>query len=159
MKKKLCIYTLFLLSCCMACNISPNPGIYKSIARETWDRDSNYKFEFNITQPGTYVVSTCVRHSTDYKQHNLSCHLTVSHPGLMTVKMNPDIILANENGEWLGQGLGGLKTIVHSSDQVLHLDSTGIYTVEISHRMKEKELKGIKNIGIKLSSYKINGEE
>lgn len=143
----------------MACRISPEPGIYRSIAHETWNRDSNYKFDFNITRPGTYVVSTCVRYTTDYKQHNLSCHLTVSHPGLMTVKMNADMILANEDGEWLGQGVGGLKTIVHPSDQVLHLDSAGIYTVEISHRMKEKELKGIKNIGIKLTSYKINGEE
>lgn len=143
----------------MACRISPEPGIYRSIAHETWNRDSNYKFDFNITRPGNYVVSTCVRHTTDYKQHNLSCHLTVSHPGLMTVKMNADMILANEDGEWLGQGVGGLKTIVHPSDQVLHLDSAGIYTVEISHRMKEKELKGIKNIGIKLTSYKIHGEE
>lgn len=143
----------------MACRISPEPGIYRSIAHETWNRDSNYKFDFNITRPGSYVVSTCVRHTTDYKQHNLSCHLTVSHPGLMTVKMNADMILANEDGEWLGQGVGGLKTIVHPSDQVLHLDSAGIYTVEISHRMKEKELKGIKNIGIKLTSYKIHGEE
>ena len=153
MKKKLCIYVLFILSCCMACDISHNQECYKSIARETWNRDRNYKFEFNVTQPGIYVLSTCVRHSTDYKLHNLNCYLSVSHPKLTTIDMNSDIILADENGKWLGQGLGGLKTVVQTSREVLHLDSTGVYTVEIGHRMKEKKLKGIKNIGIRISKF------
>ena len=42
MSKKLGIYTLFILSCCMACNITPDAGNYKSIARETWNRDSKH---------------------------------------------------------------------------------------------------------------------
>lgn len=159
MRKKLCIYILFILSCCMACHISPNMENYQSIPGETWNRDSNYTFEFNITKPGTYVLSTCVRHATDYKQHNVSCYLTITHPGMLPTNMITDVTLADKDGEWLGQGLGGLKTVTQTSGQVLHLDSVGIYTIEIGHRMKEKELKGIKNIGIKLTSYNVHGEK
>ena len=94
MKNKFCIYILFLLLGCMACNFSTTQEKYKTLGSETWERDSNYKFEFNITQPGSYHVSTCIRHSTDYK-----------------------------------------------------------------HRMKDKQLTGIKNIGIKIKSTTYYGEE
>lgn len=81
MKNKFCIYILFLLLGCMACNFSTTQEKYKTLGSETWERDSNYKFEFNITQPGSYHVSTCIRHSTDYKQRNISCYLIIRHQG------------------------------------------------------------------------------
>ena len=80
MKNKFCIYILFLLLGCMACNFSTTQEKYKTLGSETWERDSNYKFEFNITQPGSYHVSTCIRHSTDYKQRNISCYLIKVEP-------------------------------------------------------------------------------
>lgn len=151
MRKKLCIYTLFIMICLVACDIPAPSGNYKTIAHETWDRDSGYKFEFNITQPGTYSLSTCVRHTTDYTQKNISCYLTVSRAGINDIRVNSDITLADSEGSWLGQGLGGLKTVVHTSKESFHLDSTGIYTIEIRHRMKEKTLEGIKDIGVRLN--------
>ena len=102
MKNKLCIYILFLLLGCIACNFSTTQGKYKTLANETWERDSNYKFELDIT---------------------------------------------------------GLKTVVQPIDRIFHFDSTGIYTVEIKHRMKDKQLTGIKNIGIKIKSTTYYGEE
>ena len=147
MKNKFCIYILFLLLGCMACNFSTTQEKYKTLGSETWERDSNYKFEFNITQPGSYHVSTCIRHSTDYKQ------------GVEVDKENSDIIIVDNNGRWVGQGLTGLKTVVQPIDRIFHFDSTGIYTMEIKHRMKDKQLKGIKNIGIKIKSTTYYGEE
>ena len=134
MKNKFCIYILFLLLGCMACNFSTTQEKYKTLARETWERDSNYKFEFDISKSGSYHISTCIRHSTD-------------------------IIIVDNNGRWVGQGLTGLKTVVQPIDRIFHFDSTGIYTVEIKHRMKDKQLKGIKNIGIKIKSTTYYGEE
>ena len=74
-------------------------------------------------------------------------------------KENSDIIIVDNNGRWVGQGLTGLKTVVQSIERIFHFDSTGIYTVEIKHRMKDKQLKGIKNIGIKIKSTTYYGEE
>ena len=159
MKNKLCIYILFLLLGCMACNFSSTQGQYKTLANETWERDSNYKLEFNISQPGSYQLSTCIRHSTDYKQRNISCYLTIRHQGLEVDKKNSDIILVDNNGKWIGQGLTGLKTVVQPIDRIFHFDSTGIYTVEIKHRMKDNQLTGIKNIGIKIKSTTYYGEK
>ena len=98
MKNKLCIYILFLLLGCIACNFSSTQGKYKTLANETWERDSNYKFELDITQPGTYHLSTCIRHSTDYKQRNISCYLTNRHQGIEVDKENSDIILVEITG-------------------------------------------------------------
>ena len=159
MKNKLCIYILFLLLGCMACSFSTTQEKYKTLISETWERDSNYKLEFDITQPGSYRISTCVRHSTDYKQKNISCSLTIRHQGLEVDKENSDIIIVDNNGRWVGQGLTGLKTVVQSIERIFHFDSAGIYTVEIKHRMKDKQLKGIKNIGIKIKSITYYGEE
>ena len=81
------------------------------------------------------------------------------HQGLEVDKENSDIILVDNNGRWVGQGLTGLKTVVQPIDRIFHFDSTGIYTVEIKHRMKDKQLTGIKNIGIKIKSTTYYGEE
>ena len=56
MKNKFCIYILFLLLGCMACNFSSTQEKYKTLGSETWERDSNYKFEFDIAQPGSYHI-------------------------------------------------------------------------------------------------------
>lgn len=153
MKNRHCIYILFLLFSCTSCDFSSTQEKYKTLASEIWERDSNYKFEFNITESGSYRISSCVRHSTDYKQRNISCYLTIRHQGLEVDKENSDIIIVDNNGKWIGQGLTGLKTVVQPIDRVFHFDSTGIYTVEIKHRMKDKQLKGIKNIGIKMNRF------
>ena len=100
---------------------------YKTLGSETWERDSNYKFEFDITQPGNYHVSTCIRHSTDYKQRNISCYLIIRHQGAEVDKENSDIIIVDNNGRWVGQGLTGLKTVVQPIERIFHFDSTGIY--------------------------------
>ena len=97
MKNKFCIYILFLLLGCMACNFSTTQEKYKTLARETWERDSNYKFEFDISKSGSYHISTCIRHSTDYKQKNISCYLTILHQGLEVDKENSDIIIVDNN--------------------------------------------------------------
>ena len=153
MNNKFCIYILFLLLGCIACNFSSTQEKYKTLANEIWERDSNYKFEFDITQPGRYHLSTCIRHTTDYNQRNISCYLTVRHQGVEIDKESADIIIADNNGEWIGQGLAGLKTVVQPIDRIFHFDSTGIYTVEVKHRMKNKQLKGIKNIGFKMNRF------
>ena len=74
-------------------------------------------------------------------------------------KENSDIIIVDNNGKWIGQGLTGLKTVVQPIERIFHFDSASIYTVEIKHRMKDKQLKGIKNIGIKIKSITYYGEE
>ena len=151
MKNRFWIHTLLLLLACTACNFSSTREKYKMLADEVWERDSNYRFEFDITQPGRYLMSTCVRHTTAYKQRNISCYLTISYRGSELNSINTDVLMADENGQWIGQGLGGLKTVVQPIKEIFHFDSTGIYTVEVRHRMKDKQLKGIKNIGIKIT--------
>ena len=155
MKHRFWIHTLLLLLACTACNFSSTREKYKMLDNEVWERDSNYRFEFDITQPGRYLMSTCIRHSTDYKQRNISCYLTISYRGMELNSINTDVLMADENGQWIGQGLGGLKTVVQPIKEIFHFDSTGIYTVEVRHRMKDRQLKGIKNIGIKI----IHGEK
>lgn len=155
MKNRLWIHTLLLLLACTACNFSSPREKYKMLADEVWERDSNYRFDFDITQPGRYLISTCVRHTTDYKQRNISCYLTIFFQDTELNSINTDVLIADENGQWIGQGLGGLKTVVQPIKEVFHFDSTGIYTVEVRHRMKDRQLKGIKNIGIKI----IHGEK
>lgn len=155
MKNKFWIHILLLQLTCVACNFSTSYEKFKTLADEVWERDSNYRFEFNIKQPGRYLASTCIRHTTDYKQRNISCSLTISYRGMVLNTLHADLFVADENGKWIGQGLGGLKTVIQPIREIFHFDSTGIYTIEIKHRMRDRQLKGIKNIGIKIT----HGEE
>lgn len=154
MKKINCYGISFILFCCIACSDESHHENYRSLANEIWERDSNYKFNIHITEPGIYRVSACIRHTTDYKQKNLSCYLTISNPNIPEFSDTIEVIIANENGEWVGQGLGGLKTVIQPLKQVFHFDSTGIYNLELKHRMKEKHLEGIKNVGVRITKLK-----
>ena len=78
MKNKLCIYILFLLLGCMACSFSTTQEKYKTLISETWERDSNYKLEFDITQPGNYA---CLHlHPSLYRLQTKKYQLLLDHP-------------------------------------------------------------------------------
>ena len=153
MKYLLCIYIFTLLLGCTSCSFTPVQEKYKTLPKERWERDSNYKFEFNITQTGNYHISICIRHTSDYKQKNIGCNLSISRQGTTLLNENTDVTLVDNNGEWLGEGLPGLKSLVQPVNPILTADSVGVYTIEVKHRMKDKQLNGIKNIGIKINKF------
>lgn len=139
----------FLIACIWAC--SDSRIVYenfRSLSPEIWNRDSCITFNAEIAEPGNYTLGIYIRHSTDYKLSNLSCILQVYHPDSNKLSDTVDITLIKPSGEWYGQGGTGFKTLFVPLPKEYTFDSTGMYEIVLRHRMREKELKGIKNMGV-----------
>lgn len=103
----LCSLSLLLL---VACNTNTIYSKYESIDVDNgWSKNEKIKFEVNLeeTEPA-YNVFVHVRNSEGYPYRNLFLFLHTTYPSGKKVTDTLECLLANEKGEWLGNGAGDL---------------------------------------------------
>ena len=121
---------------------------YKSIPTSGWKKDSSVIFSFDIASTSQqYNLYLNVRYRTGYKYSNLWLIVEITAPDGTTKEDIVEITLADSTGKWLGEGFGGLKTIVNIFHRGDTFDKTGVYTVKIQQSMSEDNLKDINDIG------------
>ena len=149
MKNK--IYCWIILLGCTGCHLDLSSyKSYHTLSKETWIRDSVITFKTKDLLPGTYQLKIGLRHTTDYMYANLRCFLSINRNNQFIKIDTINLILADENGDWLGDGMKGLKTIIQPVGKIIPSDSCSSYTFYLWHTTQNKELKGIKNIGVEL---------
>ena len=122
---------------------------YEELPDETWNRYKVVEFTTQIPDSGFYQISLCLRHTTDYEMANLWCFISTRSTAARELKDTVNIRIAEADGRWLGRGCS-IKTIEQSlSRNPVHLPQ-GKVTFRIEQGMRIEELKGIKNIGIKV---------
>ncbi len=115
-----------------------------------WERDSAIQFDLAIddtVQP--YVVLVTVRHTDEYPFRN--CYLGRQVIGAHGIEYQDtvEIQLADAQGKWLGQGVGGIKTLtVPFRAQAVSFQKPGLYRFRFAHVMRETPLPGIRSIGL-----------
>ncbi|MDR1273399.1 MAG: gliding motility lipoprotein GldH [Odoribacteraceae bacterium] len=151
-KRRAGLLLLLLLPACGA-----GPGVFyanfRALPGERWERDSVVAFNVEIPRPGRYSFTLHARHTMDVRQANVACSLTLSRRGETLAGERVELLVVDGDGRWTGGG-ASLKTVRATAGPPLALDSVGLYRVEIRHRMKEKVLKGIKDIGIQVHGEK-----
>ncbi len=102
----LVIITFALLSCNQ--NVVFND--YTRIGEtEGWARNIPIKFDVDIKDTNaTYDIYVNVRQATGYPYSNLFLHLNTEYPDHKNFTDTLECLLANERGEWLGDGAGDL---------------------------------------------------
>jgi gliding motility-associated lipoprotein GldH len=126
---------------------------FRSIAGEAWERDSVVAFTVDVPRPGRYAFTLYARYTIDVRQANVALLVTVSRPGVPPVEERVEMRVADDEAGWTGRG-SVLKTLAFPLPARHWLDSAGVYRVEIRHRMKERKIKGIKDIGIQIHGEK-----
>jgi gliding motility-associated lipoprotein GldH len=125
---------------------------FTDVASAGWERDSSVQFDVAIedtVQP--YVVLVTIRHTDEYPFRN--CFLGRQVIGAHGVEYQDtvEIQLANAEGKWLGQGVGGVKTLtVPFRAQAVSFQKSGLYRFRFSHVMRETPLPGIRSIGLSI---------
>jgi len=124
---------------------------YHSFANAEWSRDEpavfNVKIE-NNSQP--YNVSLELRNNDDYPFSNIWLFIDYKMPD---GKSRADTIgadLANVYGKWYGKGLSLYNLSIPYETAILFPD-TGTYVYSIRQGMRIDPLKGISDIGLKIS--------
>lgn len=147
MKKYILIAWIFLHVAC-------NPNIvfekYEDVPGEIWNRYKVMEFTANIPDSGQYNITLCLRHTTDYEMANLWCFVSTRSQLSRQLRDTVNIKIAEPDGHWTGSG-NAIKTI----EQPINLNPVslpqGKVIFRIEQGMRIENMKGVKNVGIKIS--------
>lgn len=152
MKAKISLYILTSMLL-IACSSNTVYSEFQSVSPEGWNRDSVCAFTFHISDTSSiYQMRLYVRHKETYPYQNIWLFIADSSRHSMP---NDTLLfyLANDRGEWLGQGKNGMIEMPMLYQEQRQFADTGEYTVLVQQAMRDTFLRGIDNIGFELLQY------
>ena len=124
---------------------------YKPIPKSGWNKDSLVVFTIPVTDTlQNHNLYIDVRNDVTYSYSNLWLFIEIDQPGGKTLKDTFELSLADPTGKWLGEGRGGKKTRQVIYRRNVYFPVSGTYKIKLQQGMRETNLKGISDIGIRL---------
>jgi gliding motility-associated lipoprotein GldH len=91
-----------------------------------------------------------IRHTTDYKYSNIYFFVDTWFPEGSKTCDTIQVVLADATGKWYGKGFGKIKDAKVLIKSGVAFPVKGSYRFSIEQGMREFELKGIEDIGIRI---------
>jgi len=125
---------------------------YRHVPESGWHKDSVIIFKIPADDTmNNFDMYLNVRNNVNYRYSNLWLFIEIVRPGGETVKDTFEIILADPSGRWLGEGFAGLKTRQAIYRRQFFFPVSGDYHIKVQHGMRQDLLKGINDVGIRIS--------
>ncbi|MEE4214112.1 MAG: gliding motility lipoprotein GldH [Bacteroidales bacterium] len=127
----------------------------EKIPAYSWNAGNTISFSAPVSDTlNAYNISLVIRTTNSYPYRNLFLFVETKSPEGYRIKDTVEYFLADEKGNWYGSGLGDINDLsVPFKTNVLFPD-TGNYVFNIRHGMREKDLKGVSDIGIQIIKRK-----
>ena len=117
--------------------------------RITWNRFDIKTFKVDIEDVSSgYDFYIAIRHHTDVPFKYLAIKFVLFTPSGEVRTMEQKILLKDNEGNLLGEGMGELWDLVHLVREDFRFTEPGICTVEISSTMSQADLPGIMQVGL-----------
>jgi len=141
------IFAIIFISCDSKRFFEENQRIEKGI----WDNHNKVRFVVAIKDTvSAYNFFLNVRNDADYPFSNLYFFIRTILPDGSISRDTVECRLADDYGKWLGSGMGSIKFNRFFFQQDVHLRQQGIYVFEFEQAMRIKELKGIRDVGLRI---------
>jgi gliding motility-associated lipoprotein GldH len=122
-----------------------------SIPDNIWDKSNKLKFDVPVTDTlSSYNFYINVRNADGYPYSNLYLFITTKFPNGKMAKDTLECILADERGNWLGDGLGDIWDNQIPFKKNVRFPRTGVYTFEMEQAMRLDRLPQIMDAGIRI---------
>ncbi len=116
-----------------------------------WDRNQIARFDVEIDDTtAQYSLFVNVRNAGQYPYRNIYLFTQIQSPNGQYARDTAEFILADGRGNWLGKGIGDLWEYQFPYKQNVMFPSKGTYRIELEQAMRDKELKYITDIGIRV---------
>lgn len=143
----LSIITCLLLSSCGGPVVFDR---YQTIDGRHWEKDKEYYFTVEIDDITTpYNLTFEVRNNNLYPFQNLWIFWGEEQPSQTILKDTTECMLADDYGKWLGQGISLYQSSFPLRTEY-RFPETGTYTFSFRQGMRNDELPGIQEIGLKV---------
>ena len=146
------LWTALLAAAAVGCSPSPEFAVVRDIPGEAWYSDSLLVFDVEIADTtATYRVEVDVRHAGTYAYRNLYVGRDVLNKGGTVYRYTAELQLASPEGQWIGDGITGLKTVtLPYRSEGLRVPKPDTYRFRLQHLMRDEPLKGIHSVALKL---------
>lgn len=126
-------YYLLLSIILVSCDNTTYENYY-SFYNNGWHTDSAITLSYIILDTNkTYNLSLKIRHTVDYEFRNLFVFLEDKN------KDTVEIILANKNGKWLGEGISDVREFEYVFDNQRSFIRQGEYSIKLEQAMRYGE--------------------
>lgn len=153
MRKILGLFSFILF---LSCNSSSEGEVMMNSVNNKWNKKSEQKFNLEVSDPqNPKNIIFVVRNNNEYPYSNI--RFIVNFTDLQTKQKQVDTlnyILAKPNGEWLGTGFGDTKETFFQYKLNYRFPAKGKYEIGLSQAMRNDNLPGIEDIGIKIETAK-----
>ncbi len=142
------IFSLLLISGCDKARIIDEN---KEIPASGWYYKNKLGFDFEIKDTNrVYTVYVNVRAENDYPFSNLFVMLHQRNPGNKDTSFRSELTLINENGKWLGKGLGDLFDFQLPVMERVRFKEKGLYHFDLEQNMRLDTLPHIMSAGMRV---------
>ncbi len=125
------------------------------IPDQSWNKDKAVVFSPLITDTiNIQNVYINVRNTSSYQFNNLFLFITTTSPAGQWIRDTLEIPLADSRGKWMGSGIGDIFFNRKAFKKKIRFPMEGKYTFEIRHGMRPADLKGIRDIGLRIEKSK-----
>lgn len=150
MKTKL-IITLFLCLPLISCNKQTIFSEQKDLSQKGWDKNTAIGFDIDINDTiSSYDILVTLRNNETYPNQNLWLFIEEIKPDSVIKKDTVQCFLVDNQGYWIGTGIGSLHYISVFYKQNIQFKQKGTYHYNIKHGMRYDLLEGLNDIGIKI---------
>ena len=142
---------LILLSC--------DPGrIYEKnikIPEGIWDKNNKVKFDVFIDDTvSAHNLYVNVRNTSLYPFSNLYLFIETTAPSGHTIRETFEIILSDDRGKWLGDGLGDIWDLQQIYKSNVRFGQRGKYTIDYQQGMRMDKLPFVLDVGLRIEMGK-----
>lgn len=137
----------------VSCGPPPLVDEITEIQKGEWRFEDARRFSAEITDtltPCNYYM--LIRHGGDYAYQNLIVYFKTYYPDNTFTVDTIDCPMADQNGKWLGKGLGDLldNPVLFKTNTQFRL--SGTYNFEIQHAMRADTIHEIYDVGVRIES-------
>jgi gliding motility-associated lipoprotein GldH len=153
-KKHLIVLLLVFMVLFCSCGSGVVIDRNKKIENAVWKSNDIIKFSIAIadtTQLYNFYIN--IRNSTDYGYSNIFLFLKTFYPNRMYSVDTIECVLADESGKWMGKERGKMVDNRILFRKGIRFKLTGNYSFEFEQAMREPELKGIEDFGIRIDEF------
>ena len=126
----------------------------QNIPSGSWKQHDTLYYNIQVTDTMHYFdFYLNVRNRTDYRYRNLYLFVTTRFPGGGKSLDTVQCLLAAPDGKWYGKGMGSIKDCRILFKQGVRFPHGGTYLIGIEQAMREKELRGISDVGIRIMNH------
>ncbi len=145
------IIVFFLMLLLASCDDSILYEEIQHVQKTEWKATDTLFFQFKVSDTLLkYDFGFNVRNTTSYDYQNLYLFITAYYPGGTYSRDTAECILAAPDGKWYGKGMGKIKDSRFIFRKEVRFRKPGTYLIGVNQAMRQKVLKGISDVGIRI---------